>query len=174
MFNNSEFNFSIFTLPSADKINSRLLSEYLSLKTNDDVKRTHLFNGRYENIYIDESLIPTITPILDFAKHSARQILNTSDDLDIGYWFNDMPPGSVTIAHTHDDDDELLSGAYYIKVPINSGDLILSKNEINKIITPLEGQLILFKPDCLHEVTKNNCDSHRLSVGMNFGKKLRE
>jgi len=171
MFDDSDFNFSIFTLPLADNINSSIYSEFSILNTRNNVKRTHLFNGRYENIYIEKSSIPTIIPILDFAKTCAQEILNTSDSLDSGYWFNDMPPGSVTIPHTHDDDDELLSGAYYIKVPKNSGDLILTKDGLNKTITPLEGQLILFKPDCLHEVTKNNCDSNRLSVGINFGTK---
>ena len=170
MFDDSVFNYSIFTLQSADMINSNLYAEFLNLNANGKVKRTHLFNGRYENIYIERSSLSTITPILDFASLCARKILNTSDDLDIGFWFNDMPPGSVTIPHTHDDDDELLSGAYYIKVPNNSGNLILSKDDLNKTITPLEGQLILFKPDCLHEVTENHCDSNRLSIGMNFGR----
>lgn len=172
MFDNSVFNFSIFTLQSASNINSAVYSEYLNANNNDNdnVKRTHLFNNRYENIYIEKSSIPAIIPILEYANNCAKQVLNTPDDLDIGFWFNDMPPGSVTIPHTHDDDDELLSGAYYIRVPNNSGDLVLSKNGTNKTITPAEGQLILFKPDCLHEVTINNSNSHRLSIGMNFGK----
>lgn len=169
MFDDSFFNFSAFKLTSSKDINSKLYSEYLKLNASDEIKRTHLFNGRYENIYIEESLIPTVTPVLEFAKLCAKEILSTESNLDMGYWFNDMPPGSVTIPHTHDDDDELLSGAYYIKVPENSGDLILSNNGNTKTITPIEGQLILFKPDCLHEVTINNCDSHRLSIGINFG-----
>ena len=137
MFDDSDFNFSIFTLPLADNINSSIYSEFSILNTRNNVKRTHLFNGRYENIYIEKSSIPTIIPILDFAKTCAQEILNTSDSLYSGYWFNDKPPGSVTIPHTHDDDDELLSGAYYIKVPKNSGDLILTKYVLNKTITTL-------------------------------------
>jgi len=169
MFDDSFFNFSIFKLASAKDINSKLYSEYSKLNASDEIKRTHLFNGRYENIYIKESLIPTVAPVLEFAKLCAKEILKTENNLDMGYWFNDMPPGSVTIPHSHDDDDELLSGAYYIKVPESSGDLVLSNNGDNKTITPIEGQLILFKPDCVHEVTINNCDSHRLSIGINFG-----
>lgn len=169
MFDDSVFDFSIFTLKTAKQINASLYSDFLNISPGDNIKRTHLFNGRYENLYIEKSSIPTITPILDFANSCAKKLLNSDQELDIGYWFNDMPPESITIPHTHDDDDELLSGAYYVKVPENSGNLILTKNEIHKTITPVEGQLILFKPDCLHEVTKNNCSSHRLSIGMNFG-----
>lgn len=169
MFDDSVFDFSIFTLNTAKQINDSLYSDFLNISHGDNIKRTHLFNGRYENLYIEKSSIPTITPILNFANSCAKKLLNSDQELDIGYWFNDMPPESITIPHTHDDDDELLSGAYYVKVPENSGNLILTKNKIHKTITPVEGQLILFKPDCLHEVTKNNCSSHRLSIGMNFG-----
>ena len=90
-----------------------------------NIKRTHLFNDRYENIYIDKTLIPELTPILEFATQCAKKTLNLPRNLDIGFWFNDMPPKSVTTAHTHDDYDEILSGVYYVTVPKNSGDLVL-------------------------------------------------
>ena len=31
------------------------------------------------------------------------------------------------------------------------------------------GDFIFFKPDVRHEVSKNNSDEHRLSIGINFG-----
>lgn len=169
MFQDSHFNYSVFSLPSSESINLKTYTHFNQLKSNDDVKRTHLFNGRYENIYIEKQKIPELTQILDFANQCAKQVLELNKDLDIGFWFNDMPPQSVTIAHSHDDDDELLSAAYYIKVPENSGDLVLYNKQQKKIITPSEGQLILFNANCLHEVTKNNSEHHRLSIGINFG-----
>ncbi|VAW98329.1 hypothetical protein MNBD_GAMMA23-62 [hydrothermal vent metagenome] len=139
-----------------------------------DIKRTHLFNGRYENIYIDKERIPELTPILEFANQCAKKTLSLSKNLDIGFWFNDMPPNSVTTAHTHDDYDEMLSGVYYVSVPQNAGNLVLFSNNDKKIVTPQEGRLILFKADCLHEVSINNSEQHRLSIGMNFGIKSEE
>lgn len=172
MFDDTSFNFSIFTFPEANKNNSRIYNKFHKLKITDDIKRTHLFNNRYENIYIDKKLIPELSNILNFANQCAKKILNINSTLDIGFWFNDMPPASVTIPHTHDDNDEMLSAAYYVKVPQNSGNLVLFNNKKDKkIITPQEGQLILFNADCLHEVTTNNSEQNRLSIGMNFGMK---
>lgn len=169
MFNDTQFNYSIFCIDSAQQLNKNISSDFNKLNAHNKVKRSHLFNGRYENIYIDQNTITSIKPILEFANNCAKHVLNIRQDLDMGFWFNDMPPQSVTFPHSHDDDDELLSGAYYINVPENSGDLVLTKEGQNKVITPDEGQLILFKPDCVHEVTKNNCDKNRLSIGINFG-----
>ncbi len=169
MFQNTSFKFSTFQLPSSSSINPQILVEYTDQSHSENIQRTHLFNGRYENIYINKALIPSLALILEFANACAQTTLELDKNLDIGFWFNDMPPGSVTIPHTHDDDDELLSGVYYIKVPDNSGHLILSHNGQKKNIAPKEGRLVLFKPDCLHEVTENKSMEQRLSIGINFG-----
>jgi len=169
MLDDTKFNFSSFNLPSSDKINTQTFAEYLNIEQSHEIKRTHLFNGRYENIYIDKHAISTLTSILDFANSCAKETLDLKKELDIGFWFNDMPPGSITEPHTHDDDDELLSGVYYIKVPQQSGNLILNIQGNKNEITPNEGELILFRPDCLHEVTENKSNGKRLSIGMNFG-----
>lgn len=169
MFDDIHFNYSTFKLANPSKINKQTHSEFAALKKSTEIKRTHLFNGRYENIYVDRNSISTLDEILHYVCKCAQQVLEITQPLDVGFWFNDMPPGSVTTAHTHDDDDELLSGVYYIKVPLESGDLILSNNGEKKIITPKEGQIILFRPDCLHEVTENKTEEYRLSIGMNFG-----
>ena len=170
MFDDTVFNFSSFKLPSSEKINPQTFTDFEKLKLSDNLKRTHLFNDRYENIYVDKNLISTLNPILEFANSCAKKLLKINQDLDIGFWFNDMPPGSVTIPHTHDDDDELLSGVYYIKVPKNSGNLILTNSKAKtKTITAKEGNLVLFQPNCLHEVSENKSTMQRISIGMNFG-----
>jgi len=130
----------------------------------------HLFDGRYENIYLDESHIPELATLIEAATKSAEAILQTKG-LRAGYWFNYMPPGATTTLHTHDDDDELLSGVYYVYAPENSGKLIIhNKTTQDKIkITAEAGKFVFFKPNAPHEVGKNLSEEHRLSIGMNFG-----
>ena len=154
---------------------------HLSLETNilifnkfkkhwqdENVKRTHLFNNRYENIYLNEHHIPELKPLINEAVALAEHILKIQN-LRAGYWFNYMPPGAMTTLHSHDDDDELLSGVYYVYVPKDSGDLIIYQKDNKVEIQPHTGEFIFFKPDVKHEVSKNNSTEHRLSIGINFG-----
>lgn len=161
------------SLRSARALNETLLAAFLKRQDDPDIRKTHLFEGRYENIYLNEEHIPELSAIIETAVTSADIILSTSK-LRAGYWFNYMPPGSTTTLHTHDDDDELLSAVYYVHVPENSGNLILYDDAENatqkKIeITPKAGEFIFFKPDVRHEVSRNNSNEQRLSIGINFG-----
>ena len=158
---------------SITDLNAPIIKKFLANQNNAEIKKSHLFEGRYENIYITERQIPELTFLLDEAITQAKKILKV-DNLRAGYWFNYMPPGSTTLIHSHDDYDELLSGVYYVSVPENSGNLIIhdttDKNSKETIeITPQAGEFIFFKPDVRHEVSRNNSDEHRLSIGINFG-----
>lgn len=149
-------------------MNAALQAGFLNHQNGADVHKTHLFDGRYENIYLKERHIPELATLLSQAITLAKDILQTPE-LTAGYWFNYMPPGAITTLHTHDDDDELLSGVYYVSVPENSGDLIIHEQAEKIVITPESGEFIFFKPDVRHEVSRNNSVYHRLSIGMNFG-----
>ena len=154
-------------------INSPIENGFLEQHNRPDVRKTHLFEGRYENIYLNEQHIPALQPLLDEAIELAEVILDRKN-LRAGYWFNYMPPGAMTTLHTHDDDDELLSCVYYVKVPENSGNLIIYNDADNLIQNKIEiesrtGDFIFFKPDIRHEVTKNNSSEFRLSLAFNFG-----
>ncbi len=92
-----------------------------------------------------------------------------ADTLRAGFWFNAMEAGQQTALHHHDENDELLSAVYYIRVPENSGDLILHDDDRRVCIQPQEGKLVMFAPHVLHEVTVNYSSELRLSVGMNIG-----
>ncbi len=169
---------SIFkTHPTLPKnFNKILMLNFLNHQDDEGVVKTHLFEDRYENIYLNEQHIPELKSLLKEAARLAGEILNIKH-LCAGYWFNYMPPDATTTLHTHDDDDELLSGVYYVNVPEDSGNLIIydeTKNANNKRIEiqPMAGEFIFFKPDAPHEVSKNNSSQHRLSIGFNFG--LRE
>ena len=154
-------------------LNDEIMEGFLSQYQRDDIRKTHLFAGRYENIYLTEQHIPALgSLILEATKH-AEDILQ-GKNLRAGFWFNYMPPGSSTTLHTHDDDDELLSAVYYVQAAEHSGNLIiyekLNTPDQRKIeITPEAGMFVFFKPDVPHEVSRNNSSQSRLSIGFNFG-----
>lgn len=153
-----------------DVLNGALQRGFIEHQQDADIRRSHLFNGRYENIYLTPQHVPEITGLLDEACEHASQILGI-DDLQAGCWFNYMPPGAVTTLHSHDDDDELLSAVYYVSVPADSGELIIhDDNHLHRVL-PQQGMFVFFAPDIVHEVSKNNSNADRLSIGINFGKR---
>ena len=160
------------TSENSPDINSAIETGFLKHHKNAGIRKTHLFEGRYENIYLNEQHITALKPLLNEAVKLAEDFLQIKK-LRAGYWFNYMPPGATTTLHTHDDDDELLSCVYYVNVPENSGNLILyddSDNTRQKIeIHSTTSDFIFFKPDVRHEVSKNNSAEYRLSIGFNFG-----
>ena len=159
----------VFSQPCFD-INKKVLKRFGQLRDDDFKEKTHLFNGRYENIYLESDKIPELKVIIDTAMENAARILNIKrEKLASGFWMNAMGAGDVTTAHTHDDDNELLSCVYYIKVPKHSGDLIIMQKNEKIIIKPKEGNFIFFTPDTLHEVTENTSEQMRLSIAFNFG-----
>ena len=134
------------------------------------VRRSHYLGGRYENVYLEKESLPEIGGILDLATTQAAEILGRPPPtLRIGWWLNLMQPGDVTHAHTHDDDDELLSGVYYIDTPPDSGRLVLLDGGRREEIEPRAGAFVFFAPDVPREVTRNESDRLRLSIGFNIG-----
>lgn len=150
--------------------NSDLARQVLSLETSKLATRTHYFAGRYENIYIPADKITPVSHVLDTALQHAAEILGVDKNvLSIGFWFNIMRQGDVTLSHTHDDDDELLSGTYYISVPDSSSQLVLNINGNKRFIDPKEGMFVFFHPATPHEVTENLSTEPRISIGFNIG-----
>lgn len=157
-------------LPDAGRINQAILAAFASLRDDPALERSHFFAGRYENIYVPEVRMPALRPVLAAARRGAADYLRQPDlVLSVGFWFNEMGPGQVTLPHRHDEDDELVSGVYYVCVPQDSGELLLTQGEVSTRVRPVAGQLVFFAPDVLHEVTGNRSTQPRLSIGMNFG-----
>jgi len=153
-------------------LNKTIVKKYQNLNDGDFKEKTHLFNGRYENIYLELNKLPELETVFQQAMDNAASILNVKkEQLTAGFWLNAMNPADVTTAHTHDDDDELLSCVYYVVVPDKSGDLIIHDNKKKDSITPKEGEFIFFLPSTLHEVSKNESEYIRLSIAFNFGLK---
>ncbi len=158
-----------FNLPEFNKLNDALYNKFLNHINDEKTRKSHYFEGRHENIYISSDVITEIETVLSFAKRCVQQITGETS-LQSGLWFNYMESGHVTLAHSHDEADEIYSAAYYVKVPENSGDLVITEDKKDIIIPPKEGSLVLFPPHLVHQVTINNSASARLSVGMNIGK----
>jgi hypothetical protein len=152
------------------RFNKTILERLLELENSEQVRRTHYFAGRYENLYVDKDYFDGLDYILDQAVQQASTLLNISvQDLKIGFWFNLMRQGDVTLEHRHDDDDELLSGTYYINVPPDSGKLILIVAGTQKTFEPEEGLFVFFDPRIPHAVTEHQDEQLRLSIGFNIG-----
>ena len=159
-----------YSIPDATALNLQIESGYAREKRKPDTRQSHFFAGRFENIYIDAERLPELSTLLQRVREYAGLILKVPHkNLRVGFWFNEMGPGHRTLEHSHDDDDELLSAVYYIRVPAHSGDLVLSALHEKIQVSPVAGQLLFFKPDLLHEVLENKSNETRLSIGMNVG-----
>lgn len=158
------------TLDRPDTLNASLYERFLALSGTDRTRQTHFYAGRFENIYMDAEDIPEIVVVLNVLRQRAGQLLGLPvDKLKVGFWFNAMEAGHRTSLHHHDENDELLSAAYYVRVPENSGNLVLHDAGMQVSIQPHEGKLVMFAPGVLHEVTVHRGTGLRLSVGMNVG-----
>lgn len=158
-------------LEQAEGINRALIDAFSREKNAPDVRRSHHFMGRFENTYIPAQRLPELQPLAGFAQQMAAQVLGRAP-LRQGFWFNEMPPGHRTTLHSHEEDDELLSGVYYLVCPAHSGRLILHDDDALITITPRPGLLVLFPPDLPHEVEENRSRETRLSIAFNFGPPL--
>lgn len=157
-------------LDCPDSINTGLYTRFMALRDTARIRGTHYVGGRFENSYVAAEDIPDIATVLTRVKRQAALLLGLQEqDLKVGFWFNAMQPGQRTLPHHHDEDDELLSAVYYVRVPENSGDLILHIGEDRVTIRPQEGKLVMFAPATVHEVTANLSPELRLSVAINIG-----
>jgi len=157
-------------LADAAPINQAIVTAYQGLRDDPELQRSHYFAGRYENIYIPAARMPALRPVLAAARCAAADYLQQPQDgLSVGYWFNEMAPGQVTQPHCHDESDELASAVYYVRVPQDCGDLVLTRAGVETRIAAAAGRFIVFPPDLVHKVTENRSTGMRLSIGMNFG-----
>ena len=152
-----------------DDFNRALLAAFRQRKDDPGVRKTHYFEGRYENLYLERACCAELDRVIGLAERAAGEMLGVSP-IRAGFWFNEIPPGHRTLPHRHDDFDELLSGVYYVHVPEGSGRLRLGEGEAALVVDPEPGAMVFFPPDLMHEVETNVSDQTRLSIGMNFGR----
>jgi hypothetical protein len=147
-----------------------IVQRLFELKDSAQARKSHFFAGRYENIYLARDSLPGLEVILDVALNQAAQLLaRPAESLQLGFWFNLMQQGDVTLPHRHDDDDELLSATYYLQIPPQAGRLLLKLPAGMREIEPVEGNFVFFDPRIEHEVTRHAHPSARISLGINIG-----
>ena len=157
----------IFQSTREDDFNQALLAQFNAAKDLPDARKTHYFDGRYENIYLNNAQVPLLAELKADAKRYAEQLLG-KPVIKMGCWFNAMGPGQSTTLHRHDEDDELLSGVYYIEVPPDSGKLLIHHGESLIEHQPVIGQWVFFSPQTPHQVSENRSHETRLSIAFNF------
>ncbi len=156
-------------LPAEPRYLDEIIKGFSRLEDAADTKKTHFFDGRYENIYPSREAFTEIEALLEVIFDCAQQILEKKQPLEISFWFNQMRPGHSTTLHTHDDGYELISGVYYLDVPDGSGDILMHLPEQVLKITPQSGVMLMFPPDLAHEVAQNLSTESRLSMAFNIG-----
>ena len=161
-------------LPAEPRYFEEIIKGFSRLEDAADTKKTHFFDGRYENIYPSREAFAEIEPLLEVIFDCAQQILEKEQPLEISFWFNQMQPGHSTTLHTHDDGYELISGVYYLEVPEESGGILLHLPEEVLNISPQAGVMLMFPPDLAHEVEQNRSTQSRLSMAFNIGPRRNE
>jgi hypothetical protein len=162
--------FAVHTCLDCLARHAQILDQLQSARDSNQVRRSHYFAGRYENLYIARELLPSLDIILDTAlSESARLLKTDTAKLQLGFWFNIMQQGDVTLAHGHDDNDELLSATYYLQAPAGSAQLLLSLPDGPRRFEPVEGRFIFFHPAVIHEVSVHPLATPRISLGLNVG-----
>jgi len=151
-------------------LNGALTRAILDLEDQDYARRSHLFHGRYENLYIEADSLPGLRQIVEIALSEAASLLQQAEsDLKMGFWLNIMQQGDVTTLHSHDDGDEILSAVYYVQVPEPAGIFRLHHHRQVHEYIPVEGRFMFFDPALPHEVSEHNNEVPRISIGINFG-----
>lgn len=160
----------IFDVPQNRELNEKLAEQILVLPDSAYLRCSHFFHGRYENRYLSEASLPGLASILEVALGQAAEILDRPVcEIKFGFWLNIMQQGDVTTLHSHDDDDELLSAVYYLRVPEGAGQFRLHTIDGIKEITPVAGRFMFFDPALPHEVARHTVPEARISIGINFG-----
>lgn len=156
--------------PDAAGLNEPLAAAFATLADHDFSRRTHFIAGRFENLYLDRARLPGLEAVLDFAATTAAAELGPGyPRLRCGFWLNAMPPGSSTSRHDHAENDELLSGVYYVTAPTASGDICFADGPFHIRVRPEPGMLLLFPPALKHWVEPHRGSGLRLSVAVNLG-----
>lgn len=112
-------------------------------------------------------------------------ILTEINDLSVGnFWFNINRKGDYNISHDHQ--KSILSAVYYVKVEAeNTGDLIIERTDTSTFflgryrntskfssmsltIKPEESYCYIFPAWTKHSVERNESDTDRISVALNF------
>ena len=157
------------------------------MRTTDGRKYSN--RGGWQSNFLEES--PALVPLVIEINNRLEALRNTlefKDELSLkvdSMWININHPYSYNSLHIHP--NSYISGVYYVKVPENSGSLVLKhptrlqsiftptnvlknyneNNSSNWSIIPEVGKLVLFPSWLEHEVTQNMSGEDRISIAFN-------
>ena len=167
---------------------SQVITDVYNIKQNQQSKIQSNYGGWQSDFIKSENT--ELSKLMDYIKNN---IYKCYDDLKIrknfynanmSYWININSFGHSNSKHIHV--NSLLSGCIYLKVPKNSGNLLLHSNSINEyffksytdcssdntspeiMFFAEEKKVIIFPSFLPHSVEKNNSVEDRISVAFNF------
>ena len=162
-------------LPNHAKLTSRLLHELNAGM--GDFSFSHKISGRWENSYLPIEKVPSVRDIVRPARDLAVNLywkklvalFEPPAGLDHPpFWFNLSETGDSTGVHNHAR-ESVVSGVYYLEVPIDSGDLFFrSDGEEDFSLVPEAGTVVLFPSELRHGVRMNSASGKRISLAFNL------
>jgi hypothetical protein len=162
-------------LPNHAELTSRLLYELNAGM--DDFSFSHKIGGRWENAYLPIEKVPSVRDIVrparDLAVNLYGEKLVALFEPPAGidhppFWFNLSETGDSTGVHNHAR-ESVVSGVYYLEVPIDSGDLFFrSDGEEDFFLVPEAGTVVLFPSELRHGVRMNSSSGKRVSLAFNL------
>jgi uncharacterized protein (TIGR02466 family) len=178
---------------SVDNLSLEMFA-YEQMRMTDGRKYTN--RGGWQSNFIDD--LPQVQPLIEQINQRLEQLRDDVKFIDQAFlrvesmWININHPYSYNSNHIHP--NSYISGVYYVKVPENSGNLVLrhpsnlisiftpsdvikqfnTMNSSKWNIIPNDGDLVMFPSWIEHEVTQNISGEDRISFAFNtsfFAKK---
>ena len=167
--------------------NDQLLEECLTFQKNHSIGHIVSNMGGWQSQPLIEILSKNTEILLDHVINNLLGIycnygINRKPKL-VNYWFNINYPGNYNISHNHT--MSFFSVVYYVKVPKNSGELVLERSDDSSyymqyftdmnqyiaqaiLVDPEEHKLVIFPSWIKHSVNQNRSNNNRISLAFNF------
>jgi len=158
------------------QMNVDLLDSIYNMKDYDkrgiEISNQKGWHSNYFHTYKKSTNLQRIENIISEKINSIEFKYNLKSSL---FWANINPKGAENSIHNHR--ESIYSGVYYIKIPQDSGNLVLldmyhyylDSKEIPKYtINPEEGMLYIFRGFLPHKVEQNLSNFDRVSISFNF------
>ena len=160
-------------------IDNKLIEEYiLNFKKNNKGRKVSNQGGWQEALDPNDPIFKDLSNTIQYVASSSFQVKPGPKKVNCQMWGNINYRGNWNNIHDHT--GAFLSGVYYVKVPKDSGCLILrdprtiqlheqsGEPDKHMTIVPQEGLLFLFPGYLEHMVTPSECDESRISIAFNL------
>ena len=164
----------------------KIKKEILNIKSKDEGRIVSNYGGWQSQPFLTvNKKFKILFDNINISVKKVEKHLNLKKELVLkNYWYNVNGLGSFNRPHEHP--DSVVSGAYYVSIPKNSGsivflnkdldnfyqDSIKNYNEYNSstwIKIPKENECVLFPSYLTHYVEPNLNKKERISISFNYG-----